>query len=144
MKARISFLIDGVAEPAIVGLDTCCTRTIVAMGFGQPVEGVRSRIETCGSVIESGPPAQFYLVKSNGDATGPFDATFGHNGLNGTIPRGCVALFSINLMRQLGVDLNWHSDYPGPDVPWVHIRPFMDSSHVSESKVRQYLEQQRH
>ena len=85
----------------------------------------------------------FRLVKSDGQIVGPFKATLGQNGVSGTLPSECIALFSITLIRELCVDLNWHRDYRGDDVPWMQVRRGDDPEvFVSEAKVRRYLERE--
>ena len=76
---------------------------------------------------------------------GPYSGSLGHNGTNGTLPAGCVALFSLALINELGVDLNWHSQncVEGPAPPRLRKRdgnPMATTINVSEVKVREFLQ----
>lgn len=147
MRAKVNFVCGTDIREAVVGLDTCSNQTIVAINYGDldPKKQAQSvTADVCGGTARLGPALTFKLARANGlTIAGPFPGSLGHNGANGLIPRGCMALFSMGLIKELKVDLNWHRDYHGVDVPWLHVTKENPTAHqvfVSEAKVRTYLQ----
>jgi len=143
LKAKVLFLVDGQRITGIAALDTCCNHNIVAEAFGDPREGPRITASVCGGETTLGLPASFTLARSDGgEPHGPIPGSFGHNGRNGSLPSGCVALFSKQLLKDLRVDLNWHRDHDEDSVPWLHVQSSQPAAsiNISESKVRQWFE----
>ena len=149
LKARVVFQVNGESISGVVALDTCSNHNIVAVPYGRASGSARTTpmvVEVCGGETKLGPPAVFSLVRSNGETIGPFHGSLGHNGINGLLPRRCVALFGRAILRKLNVDLNWHQDQEGSKIPLLHVRPTNASGRpqilVSERAVREYLQRQ--
>jgi hypothetical protein len=151
MKAKVKFVVEGETRIGVVGLDTCCSHTIIARYVADTIER-RSPgpvAAVCGGETSLGSACSFVMVGPHGKQFGPVDANLGHNGKNGLLPRGCVALFSRHLCSQLGVDLHWHLDFldqdQRPECPWIRFRkkkttpPKMAQIHLAEAKVREFL-----
>ena len=125
LRARARFVVNKEVIDGVVGLDSFSNQTLIARGVvGRLLEGSqRLHAEVCGGIAQLGQEATFTLQRQDGRLAGPFEARVAHNGINGHLPRGCVALFSLTLIRTLGIDLNWHQDHAlDPVTPWLHAR----------------------
>lgn len=148
LKAKANFLVGGKVRRGIVALDTCCSTTIVSRFVSNPVDSQdlakASRPTTarvCGGETVLGPLVKFNLAGVDEDSLGTFQGHLGHNGTNGLLPVGCVALFSRELLHCLNVDLNWHQDQcvsPAAEIPWLKLRS-SEEIFLSEAKVREFL-----